>query len=807
MVPELRLVFIIVTTKQGEKGKPKLNIDMNYGFSVKDKVYSPLNQAQMADVYNTATDNAGVPRFDVFDPAQNPDARITRTNWMDEIFRTGTTKKVNANISGANDHSTYYVSASYDENQGILINTFKKAFGFRINTSHKLSKKLKVGQNLSITSGKGRGANTNHEYEGIISTALAYPPSATVWYDKENGIYGGTTEPGSKWTGSYGDLFNPVAKQMKNDYNQENLRVAGNAYLEFDILDELQFRSNYGINYYTNWDKAFDKKMLEPGRVKEENRLSYSSGINKSWVAEQTLTYKKKINEVHDFSIMAGYTAQKNEWKGFGAAAKNFDLEDENYQMFVNANDFSERPSDGQSGNTLVSMLSRFTYSYKGKYLLTANVRRDGSSKLEKDYRYGTYPAGSVAWRLSEESFMEGAEWLDNLKLRASSGKIGNLGSLGDHVGSLPLSGTNALLGLPTQLNPGYFISGLINPYVTWEVTIQNNFGVDATMFNGALNVTADYFVKETEDMLMGVPLSSLTGASGSMMQNAGEVKNSGFELAINYNNNWNELQYSFNVGLSHIKNEVVSLGSVDEVWHGDNFRTSLQPFKTTVGEALYSMYVHKVEGIFQTPEEVAAHAKDGVLIQPHAKPGDFKFADLDGDGDLDEDDKYAAGDAFPDLTYNFNVNLQYRNWDFGLDIQGVSGVEIFNGMKYNKLKPQQGFNLDKEVLNSWSPSNRGSKNPQISMADENNNFGTTSDWYVEDGSYMRIKNVMLGYTLPKSITDKLKIGNARLYATAKNLATFTDYSGLDPEIGGIGLDKGQYPLAKTFIFGLNVNF
>ncbi|TKG91516.1 SusC/RagA family TonB-linked outer membrane protein [Puteibacter caeruleilacunae] len=799
---------IMVTTKKGVKGKPVIKLNSYYGIQQASNLYNPLNQAQMADVYNLAADNAGVDRPDVFNPSLNPDARTTRTDWIDEIFRSGVIQKHTVSVSGAGDYSSFYISGSYQKTEGVLLNTFQDDYNFRINSEHKISDKITFGQNLSLGSGNGQSATTDDEYAGAIFSALAYPASAKVYTDETQTTFSGVTDPGSPWTGSYGDLINPVALLKRLDNKTDNIIVGGNAFIEYEIIEGLKFKSNLSLNYEKATNKQFSSRQLEPGKIFDENSLRYVSYTNFSWVTEQTLTYNTMIGEDHNLTAMVGYTAQENEYKGFTAAARQFPIEDAYARYFDNATLFDIKPTDYKRENSLISFLGRVNYAYKNKYLLTANVRRDGTSKLTSNNRWGVYPALSAAWRMSEESFLNDHPAISNLKLRGSWGKIGNLGALSDYATNVNLSKVYAFLGENPDWQNGLVQDGISNPDLKWEVTNQTNLGLDLSLYNGKFNIVADYFYKETEDMLMRKLLSSLAGVNNAPWVNVGAVKNQGFEFSFTYSEREKPLKYDITASISRIKNEVTSLGEETFINHGDGIRGVLMPLRTQVGSPLYSFYVYKNDGIFQSDAEVQAHKNsNGELLQPLAKPGDLRFSDLNGDGTLNDEDRYIAGDAWPDFTFGLNASLNYRDWDFSMFVQGATGVKLFNGLKYSMYRPSLGYNMVDEVLNAWSPSNTGSDIPIVSLKDENNNFGTTSDWYLENGSYMRIKNVTLGYTVPQEKIKPLGIGDLRLYISAQNLLTLSGYTGMDPEIGNRGIDKGKYPVARTLIMGINVSF
>lgn len=374
------------------------------------------------------------------------------------------------------------------------------------------------------------------------------------------------------------------------------------------------------------------------------------------------------------------------------------------------------------------------------------------------------------------------------------------------------MSRTQALLGDPASITDyyGYAINGIANPDIKWETTTQTDIGVNATAFRNTVYFNADYFFKKTDDMLVQVPLSGTAGVSNAPWENAGSVENKGWEFQLGYTNTIGELNFDISGNLTTIKNTVTSLGdNYDNIQHSNNVRGILQPLRTEVGHAIYSFYVYENDGVFQSEEAVNSYTgPDGELIQPNAQAGDLKFVDQNGDGILNEQDKVFKGDNFPDFNYGVNLNMAYRGFDLNVLLQGVSGITVFNGLKFSTLMPTQGYNMLDEIKDAWSPTNTGSDIPQISVKDENNNFGTVSDWYLEDASYMRVKNVTLGYTLPATLVDRINLSQVRFYVTGSNLLTFSQYSGFDPEvIADHGIDMGYYPQARSFIFGLNVGF
>ncbi|UII26752.1 TonB-dependent receptor [Fulvivirga maritima] len=807
---------VIITTKKGQSGKTQVNFNTYYGVQNVSKKLDALNAQEYADVMNLAFNNAGYaadyPGREYIQPQTNAYGLVTRTNWMDEIFRTATIQNYDVSINGGSEKSRFYTSLGYKKSEGTLRNTYADRYTLRLNSDFDLGEHFKVGENFTVLFNNGNyGVNTTSGYTGALITAIYYPPSAVIWENEAEGLYGGVAPRGSDYIGSYGDLINPVAYLNRLNDKRPSTTLSGNVFAEYNIIEGLTYKFNLGINRTNTTIKSFTSKITEPGKIFDYNELYQEDNLRFSWVAENTLNYKKMVGD-HSFDILLGYMSQKYEYSYFNMSAQGFPSEDPSQQYFPNANGPFAAPGGGSTENALVSALARLNYDYKDKYLLTATIRRDGSSKLSKDNRWGSFPSASVAWRLSNEDFMQDVSWLNDLKLRASWGKIGNLGALGDFPTTVSLSRTEGLLGNPASYTNyyGYAIDGIANSDIKWETTTQTDIGLNATALDSKIYLNADYFFKETSDMLVQVPLVGTAGVSNAPWENAGTVQNKGWEFLLGYTNQIGDLTFDISANLTTIKNEVTSLGSnYDNIQHSENVRGILQPLRTEVGHAIYSYYVYENDGIFQNDEEINNYiGPNGKKVQPYAQPGDLKFVDQNGDGKLNEEDKVFKGDNFPDFTYGINLSLNYKAFDLTMLLQGVSGIKVFNGLKFSTLKPTQGYNMLADVKDAWSPENTGSDIPRVSVDDQNNNFGTVSDWYLEDASYMRVKNVTLGYTLPTSFANRLKLSQLRIYATATNLLTFTDYSGFDPEvISNHGIDMGYYPQARSFIFGLNLKF
>jgi len=798
---------ILITTKKGKNGAASITLDAKYGVQSAWRKLQALDAKEFADVMNLAADNAGKPRQEAFDASVYPDGQVTKTNWVDDVFRTGKTNEYSVSINGGTDKSKYFMGFSYRNMEGILLNTYARRYSFRINMENQLKPWLKIGENMSYFYLNGNGANTTSGYTGAIISAIFYPPSVAPY--NADGTFAGLP---AKYAGAYGDVINPVAYLMRLDYKNPTGNLFVNPYAEIKLLPELTFRSNFAYTKQEINEKYFTPRVLEIGKIFDYNQLNQNTFNFTDILAEQTLTFNKKFGE-HNLNAVAGYSYQQREWDKLQVYVQDFNDERSEYRYLQNGNSIY-KPYSEKTKDALVSYFARINYDYKGKYLLSLINRYDGSSLVAKQNRFENYPSISAGWVVGKEGFLENVNWLSNLKLRASYGLIGNLGSVPNTAVSPPLSQTAAYLGQdPTQVF-GYAATALPNKDLKWARSRQLNFGIDAGILKNKVTLIADYFIKKSERMLMAIQPPSTTGV-GTQWVNGGDAKDKGIELGLGYNSDPRKaFTYGMNATLTKITNKLVSLpnNQTNISTSGINVRGALAPVLIQVGSPLYSYYVIKTAGLFQSQSEIDSYKnKDGNLIQPNAKPGDIKFVDANNDGRISNDDRVVVGNPYPDFTYSFSFNASYKGFDINIFAQGVQNNKIFNALKYTGLNASSGqnYNMLKDVLNAWSPTHTNTSIPRVSASDANGNFGNTSDFYIEKGSYLRIKNVTLGYTLPAALTSRYKVNSVRAYITANNLLTFTGYSGFDPEVGmdQYGIDLARYPQARSFIFGLSVNF
>ena len=798
---------ILVTTKKGKKGL-NVDFDVKYGWSTPWKKLEAMNAEEYCDYYTNIYEEAGqtVPTYlgmDYF--------RTTRTNWLDAVMRTGAREDYNVTISGGNDRSTFSLFGNWKVVNGTLHNTFNKSGRIRIKSEHQVHKRVTLGENISLSTSQGIGANTTSGYTGILISSIYYPASASVFL--EDGSYGGVVDENNAeayaQAGNFGDLLNPYATLDRKEVDNPNISALLSGYAIVDIWDGLKFRSNISYKTNHNYNRDFTYRILEVGKVYDYNKLEMTAYHETSMVAEQLLTYENTFGK-HKVAALAGYTSEKNTYDKFSASARDFSTEDEYYQEFENASDYdTDTPSSERWENSLISMIGRLEYSYNNKYYLTGVVRRDGTSKLAKNNRWGVFPSLSAAWRISDESFMSDVTFIDDLKIRGSWGKMGNISPLGNYAYSANLTNdSGSIMGeVPTYIS-AYYMDDISNENLKWETTTTTDVGFEVYLLDSRLNVSFDYYYKKVTDMLNTVDLPDVSGISSDPWMNVGQVDNKGIEFVVGWEEHKGDFSYGASFNFAHNKNELIKYSDTDTYERvSSNVRADLYPMRHEEGHPLFSYYLIKTDGIFQSDTEAQAYTKDGEMIQPNAVAGDIKFVDYNDDGEIDSDDKQFCGDYYPDFTYGINLSFGYKNWDCSMFFQGVQNVDIFAGYKYSTYQAVQGYNLLKEANNYWSETNKGADIPAAKYIDSNNNYSTESDWYLEDGSYLRLKSMTIGYTVPHEILSKVGISNIRLYMSGQNLLTFTKYSGFDPEVGSNGLDMLTYPQSRTVMFGASLSF
>ncbi|RPE12816.1 SusC/RagA family TonB-linked outer membrane protein [Chitinophaga lutea] len=775
---------VIVTTKRGRKeSAPRLEIDSWIGTQSIPKRMSMLNGEQWTTLFKKY-----VPGI--------PDYNGVNTNWQDEIFRTAMVARTNLNFSGGSKNFTYNLSGGYLKEEGTILNTNYSAANFRVKTEYEKGR-IRVGETVIIKRGITRnnpgGGDQSHS---IVGSSLMMPSTVPV-YDPAQDMGGFGRRP------TYmKNLSNPVARLETIENGAKDLSLLLNAFVEVKLIEGLKYKFNVGLTEGHSSSRVYTGIYHDGNNGNAMPDLSESTGTSNSWLLENTLAYTKKIGR-HNFDALLGYTAQKNSYSGFNA--QRDDLPDGT--TVLGAGTASSQKNGGSANvSTIVSRFARLMYSYDSRYLFSASVRRDGSSRFATDYQYGSFPSFSFGWNAHNEAFFAGIRHIvSSLKLRGSWGVLGNQ-EIGNYLTQNSInSGLNYVQG--GVLWPGATASGYASPTdLSWEETKITNIGADFGFLNNKLLVIIDVFNKKTEGVLLNVPFPPSVGKTGSPTLNAGIIDNKGYEATIEYTDKSGNLSYRLGLNFSHVSNKMraITIGSGRQEFGSIS--------RAVVGHPIGGFWLIATDGIFNSKEEVQAHNKGGVAIQPNAQPGDIRFVDFNNDGIIDNKDEQYMGSPFPNMTMGLSANLAWKGFDLNLFLEGLTGNKIYNARRKWMEKMNEVTNLSTDVLNAWTPENH-SDFPRFILADPNNNNRSNINRWLEDGSYMRLKRVELGYALPTRLLAKHGIEKLRVFASGENLFTITKYKGYNPDIGGGALVRGvddswdAYPLARTVLFGLNLTF
>lgn len=823
---------ILVTTKKAKEGATSLTYDATFGIRQATNLIEPLDAEGELAMRKLSYANAGLSLPTGWDVTKNPWIGTTRTNWMDEVFRTAFYQRHNVALNVGSENASNRVSFAYDNDQGTLINTYNKNMSVRYNGKFKLNKWVTIGEDLIWKNNDNRSKDTNSAYTGVVIAAMYMPPSATV-YNPLDGTFGGTTtedpdyiaQYGSNFADIHGDAVNPVRLLTADNHYNRTSDIWSTTSLEIaNVVPGLKFVSRFTYNLSNYTYKNFSPIRDEVGKPQLTNSLDEVYSRGDSWKTENTLTYDKTFNDKHTFGALLSTTADHYSKRQLSVTGKDLADESSNLQYLsyassVTATDYLTGPDAN------VSVIARLAYSYDDRYFLTASWRRDYAGRLPQENNYGDFPAVTAAWKLSNESFFPETDVLNLLKIRASWGRVGNLGSISYNYKSALLSGKSwseqAQYGVESNKLWGNFVynSTALNPKLTWETSEQWDLGLDINMFNNRLNMAFDYFDKRTFNLIQSQTMDWPKSIGvDAMLVNQGEVRNRGFEAQLSWNHKVNKDWSYFVAGnFSYLKNWVSDIGVKNSdgtpgVWTGGgSFRTLPYMYQTAEGEPLNSYYLIKTDGIFQSDEEAAAYVDaNGNRIQPNAVAGDLKFVDYNGDGVINDKDRQYCGSATPKTTFSFSGGFTYKKLSLSAMFQGVGGAQALYVGKFMALGDVEGnFNRSKEILNAWSPTNTSSDIPRLSKNDPNSNFSTPSDWYLENASYLRLKNLTVSYDLSDAIR-KCGHFNERssalsLYLSGENLFTITPYSGMDPECGGY--DTMKYPVSRVLSLGVKLTY
>ena len=814
---------IVVTTKKGNYNQANtLSIDASYGISEVTRYPDMLNLQQHADMtWQSILNDGNTPSHPQYGSGSTPSIPIflnvpmpsgaeyegagakvkvpNGTDWFGELFDQAAVSNVSVQASGGSEQGKYLLSANYLSQEGVMIHTGYERAGARLNSEFKIGDKLTIGQNLNITYDKEKGRGANQIQNAAFSSPLI-PVRDT------NGNFAGTYSNAAR----VGIANQPIAEmyRARNNYNK-NLRVIGDIQIRWNITPELDFVSKAGIQMRDLNGRSFSSLNPEHGEAVSNNTLSEDSFRQDEWVVTNFLNYKNSFGD-HTLDLLVGTEQTKRNYKGFGALRTNYLFEDPSFYLLSNGSGVPVIGNAGASSSSISSLLATANWTYNN-IGATATVRKDDTSRFAQATADAIFPSASMFWLLSSEDWFDSSVF-DTLKFRASYGELGNQ-EIGISNADINISNINEFTGAYAFGGSGNASAGAViaskgNPLLTWETMTSKNFAIDAGFFDNKLTMTLDVFENVTEGLVAQDTQKISTTAidASAPYTNLGSMKASGFDLSLGYGDTTSGgLTYSINANATRSVNEVTEL--ISEFYSGGSQRIGSMT-RTSVGEPVSYFYGRNVLGIFQTEAEVASHA-----TQDGAGVGRFKYEDVNGDGIINDGDRTKIGDPHPDFTFGINMNFQYKNWDMSMFWNGSVGNDIFD---YTALYYETPYffngNRSTRVLDSWSPSNTDAALPALSESITNNEFTLANSFFVRDGTYLRLRTLQIGYTLPDTIASKLGASSARIYYNGSNLLTLTDFPGLDPEVprGGaldIGVYSAQYPTNALQSIGININF
>ena len=788
---------ILVTTKRGGEQKPTITYSGSIALQEATVLPDYVNSYEWAKMYNECWPSKAY-TDEMLQKLQNgsdPD-HFANTDWAKEMFRTAAMHQHHLSVNGGSKAVHYMISTQYFQQDGILRETANQRFNFRSNLDAQLGI-VKLGLNLSGSRQNIDEPTTSVTGEGLMRYLTWFTrPTVPVRYS--NGHYGFLDGNPNI---SQSVFKNPIEALNMGYKDNKHYRFDGKFFGEIDIIKGLKFRSSLAYKYYMNDVTTFNPKNNI--RYDAEGNALTTVGTNKltdyhyletTYINENILTYDFSVGK-HSFNLLAGHSIQATRWDKNEASKQGF-ATDNIYEM--DGGTMNDHVTGSAEESSLQSFFGRLNYNYGGRYLLEMNVRHDGSSRMPKAHRYATFPSFSGAWIMTNEKFMENVKFLHSLKLRGSWGKLGNqeIGNYGFvasyNTGVYPFGNNNSTALVSTTLS---------NPNIHWEEVRQTNFGVDMSLFNSRVNLSLDAYIKKTADMLVkaSIPITSGFEDTTETFTNAGKMRNKGVEMTLRTINLKGLFSWESALTATYNKNEILDLNSETPMFinqMGNSYVTMLR-----AGYPINVFYGYVTDGLFQNWEEVNRHA-----TQPGAAPGDIRFRDLNNDGVINDEDRTVIGNPNPNWFFSLSNNFSYKGWELSVFLQGVSGNKIYNANNVDNEGMAAAYNQTTAVLNRWTGEGTSNSMPRAIWGDPNQNC-RVSDRFVENGSYLRLKNITLSYTLPKKWMQKIQLENARISFSCENVATITGYSGFDPEVDINGIDSSRYPISRTFSMGLNFNF
>jgi len=802
---------IVIVTRTGKIGKSNLDINFYSGIQQVANLPKMLNSTQYMNKMEESWNNSG---YSGTNPYTTDKTRtdLANTDWLHELFVLGKSQNLQLSASGGSDKVQYLISGGYYGQNGIVIfnNDQFQRINFRTNINANVTERFTVGTNLQLSNSVQDKISSSGDAPGVIRHAFIRPPVIPVYKDKTDPTYSAadpfTDLPfytknlqanGGTWNASankYEFSANPVALAYFTNDVRTNFKVFGSVFAEYAFLGEkeLKLRTNLGVDLNMTHNKAFNQNFGDndgggsaidqgTGRQNRPTNLAEDRGQDATITWTNTLNYTKMIKK-HSISALLGSEFISNNTSAISASRARYSNTTAAFQYI----DFGSYPQDLWNGGSasrwaLFSLFGSANYNYDNRFFATASIREDASSQFAANKQQAVFPSVSAGWRISEEQFMKNASWVSDLKLRVSTGKLGNQSGLNNY------NSLSIYSPLGTLLRYG-------NPDLKWETTNQDNIGLDLGMLKNKIFVSVDYFKKTTSDILLPLNLPTLVGDVQPTMVNAGAVSNKGFELTAGYRNNDHAFKYSINANIATVTNRVDKLHPNLPSIYG-------AVTKTEAGHPLNSFYGFQMTGIYQTQSEIDSYLKGAP--HPEVKPGDIKFKDLNGDGIINDNDRTYIGNPNPKMTYGLNFSAKYKGLDFAVFFQGVQGVDRYNDLKKIIDYDTRPFNHSVNTLNAWHGAGTSNSIPRSTFND--NGSSKNSSIFVEDASYLRLKNLEIGYTLPPLFgKSNTSLKAVRIYISAQNLFTATKYSGLDPESTNY-MDQGTYPQSKAFLFGINV--
>lgn len=785
---------ILISTNSGDYNQQAtFKVNTFYGMQELANKIDKVNAQEYAMLANEIRENRGQPSF-----IGDPESIQVNTDWQDQMFRQAAVQKYQVSASGGSENVKYNVSGNYFSEDGILRGSYYNRLTFRVNNEYRLTDNFRLGHNISY-SHDNRKRSRNEVFH------LIYRASAA------DSVYNSQGEPYA------GYVENPEAAVIYNKNEYFGDRITGNLYMEYDFLKDFTFRSNLGLDLDKNEGKQFNPEyFVFPWQQNEVSNLNAMINRRRNILWENTVNYQKEFGD-HSITALGGFTWQDDMFEAYSGTRKNFPGESKEFWYLDAGEEATQTNSNYAESWSMLSYLSRINYSFKGRYLMTTSLRVDGSSRFGENNRYGYFPSVALGWRISDEPFFSSVPYITNLKLRGSWGQTGN-DKIPPYAGSpLVTSAQNAVFGPGESINAGATLSALSNPDIKWETTIQSNVGLDLNAFDNRLSFQAEYYYRETQDILLSVPIPNYVGSSSDPYINAANVANQGLDFSLGWKENRGEFSYNVNANLSTIHNEVKALGEGKEELFGRSFGKGTAS-RTIVGSEIGAFYGYKVEGVFQTDFQIQNNPSRG-----EEEPGDLQYKDVDGNGEITPDDRTIIGSGIPDMVFGLNMSASYKGFDLQLQFNGVTGTQIVNAKKMNRWGM---YSFETTYLDRWT--GPGTSNSEPRVTNGGHNYLMSERW-LEDGSYLRLRNASIGYTLPENLSRSLNLEKLRIYISGTNIYTLTEYTGWTPEIGqsnyvrgslttlpsdrstgdvlSPNIDRGNYPVARTINLGVDITF